>query len=227
MASGEWKIYVVNEVHDWIDSLDDTTHTRIVQAIDTLAEVGPGLGRPLADTIHGSSIANLKELRPGTVRIPFAFDPWRDSILLVAGEKAGRWKDWYHQAIPLAEQRYERYVPQGAGTGGGTTNMSSYVAWSDIRAEHVARAGGEETVEAGKRQMLAEVVGHRLAEIRRARGLTQQQVADRMGVSKGRISQIERGKISGQDVLARYATALGGHLHQAIYFDDGDITAIA
>ena len=105
--------------------------------------------------------------------------------------------------------------------------MSNHVAWNDIRAGHVERAGGEATVEAGKREMLAEVVGHRLAEVRRARGLTQQQVADRMGVTKGRISQIERGKISGQDVLARYATALGGRLHQAIYFDDGDITAIA
>ena len=105
--------------------------------------------------------------------------------------------------------------------------MSSYVSWNEIRAENVARAGGEAAVEAGKRQMLAEVTGHRLAEIRHARGLTQQQVADRMGVTKGRISQIERGKVSGQDVLARYATALGGRLHQAIYFDDGDITAIA
>jgi DNA-binding transcriptional regulator LsrR (DeoR family) len=37
--------------------------------------------------------------------------------------------------------------------------------------------------------MLAEVTGHRLAEIRRTRGLTQQQVADRMGVTKGRVSQ--------------------------------------
>ena len=105
--------------------------------------------------------------------------------------------------------------------------MSSYVAWNDIRTEHVERAGGEEAVEAGKHEMLAEVLGHRLAEIRRARGLTQQQVADRMGVTKGRVSQIEQGKISGQDVLARYAAALGGRLHQAIYFDDGDITAIA
>ncbi|MGI9062701.1 MAG: helix-turn-helix domain-containing protein [Pseudonocardiaceae bacterium] len=101
------------------------------------------------------------------------------------------------------------------------------MALSDIRAEHVERAGGEAAVEAGKRQMLAEVIGHRLAEVRRSRGLTQQQVADRMGVTKGRISQIERGKVSGQDVLARYAIALGGRLHQAIYFDDGDITAIA
>jgi transcriptional regulator with XRE-family HTH domain len=68
--------------------------------------------------------------------------------------------------------------------------------------------------------MLAEVIGHRLAEVRRARGLTQQQVADRVGVTKGRISQIEGGEISGHDVLARYAAALGGRFHQAIYFDD-------
>jgi DNA-binding XRE family transcriptional regulator len=105
--------------------------------------------------------------------------------------------------------------------------MNSYVRWSDIRAEHVEHAGGEEAVEAGKQELLAEVVGHRLAEVRRARGLTQQQVADRMGVTKGRVSQIEQGKVSGQDVLARFAAALGGRLHQAIYFDDGDIAAIA
>lgn len=105
--------------------------------------------------------------------------------------------------------------------------MSSYVRWKDIRAEHVERAGGEAAVEAGKRELLAEVIGHRLAEVRRARGLTQQQVADRMGVTKGRVSQIEQGKISGQEIISRFATALGGRLHQAIYFDDGDIAAIA
>ena len=105
--------------------------------------------------------------------------------------------------------------------------MSGYSRWSDIRAEHVERAGGEAAVAEGKRELLAEVLGHRLAEIRRARGLTQEQVAERMGVTKGRVSQIEQGKISGQEVLARYAAALGGRLHQAIYFDNGDITAIA
>lgn len=105
--------------------------------------------------------------------------------------------------------------------------MSSYVRWKDIRAEHVQRAGGEEAVEAGKQELLAQIVGHRLAEVRRARGFTQQQVAERMGITKGRVSQIEQGKISGQEVVARFAAALGGRLHQAIYFDDGDIAAIA
>jgi len=105
--------------------------------------------------------------------------------------------------------------------------MCNHVKWSDVRDKHVARAGGEQAVAAGKEELLAEVIGHRLAEIRRARGLTQQQVADRMGVTKGRVSQIEQGKVSGQEVLARFASALGGRLHQAIYFDDGDIAAIA
>jgi hypothetical protein len=112
VASGGWQVYVTNEVRDWIDSLEGATHTRVVQAIDTLADVGPGLGRPLVDTIHGSTVANLKELRPGTIRILFAFDPWRDSILLVAGDKSGRWKEWYREAIPLAEHRYERYLKE-------------------------------------------------------------------------------------------------------------------
>jgi DNA-binding XRE family transcriptional regulator len=105
--------------------------------------------------------------------------------------------------------------------------MTIYVRWRDVRAAHVERAGGQEAVEAGKQELLATVVGHRLAEIRRSRGLTQRDIAERMGVTKGRVSQIEQGKISGQDVVARYATALGGRLHQAIYFDDGDIAAIA
>ncbi|TQI99709.1 type II toxin-antitoxin system RelE/ParE family toxin [Kribbella jejuensis] len=112
MAMNEWDVYIVNEVREWIEGLDDGTYRRIVQAIDALAAEGPGLGRPLVDTITGSRLPNLKELRPGTVRILFVFDPWRSSILLVAGDKAGRWKTWYDEAIPLAEHRYEIYVKE-------------------------------------------------------------------------------------------------------------------
>jgi DNA-binding XRE family transcriptional regulator len=105
--------------------------------------------------------------------------------------------------------------------------MGSYTRWKDVRADYVQRAGGEDALQVGKQELLASVIGHRLAEVRRSRGMTQQEVADRMGVTKGRVSQIEQGRVSGQDVVARYAEALGGRLHQAIYFDDGDIAAIA
>ncbi len=59
-------------------------------------------------------IANLKELHSGTVRILFVFDPWGASILLVAGDKSGRWNAWYREAIPLAEHRYEIYLKERA-----------------------------------------------------------------------------------------------------------------
>jgi hypothetical protein len=55
-----------------------------------------------------------------------------------------------------------------------------HAKWSDIREEQIERIGREE-FEAGKKQMLAEARGWRLAEIRRRRGFTQAQVAERMG----------------------------------------------
>lgn len=105
--------------------------------------------------------------------------------------------------------------------------MTGYVRWTDIRGDLVEKAGGEEAFARGKQELLAEVTGYRLAELRKKRRMTQQEVADRMGVTKGRVSQIEKGKVSGQEVLARYARALGGELQQAIVFDDGDIAGIA
>lgn len=67
--------------------------------------------------------------------------------------------------------------------------MMAHARWSDIREEHIERIGRGE-FEAGKEQMLAEARGWRLAEIRRRRGFSQAQVADRMGVGKSRVSQM-------------------------------------
>jgi hypothetical protein len=84
-------------------------------AIDMLAESGPGLGRPLVDTLQGSSISNLKELRPRSgrdvaIRVLFVFDPWSQAVLLVAGNKAGDWSGWYKTVIPIAEIAYESWL---------------------------------------------------------------------------------------------------------------------
>lgn len=43
------------------------------------------------------------------VRLLFLFDPAREAIVLVAGDRAGRWITWYAKAIPLAEERYAAY----------------------------------------------------------------------------------------------------------------------
>jgi len=44
----------------------------------------------------------------------FVFDPWRSAILLVAGDKAGKWNRWYAEAIPRAERLYETYLKERA-----------------------------------------------------------------------------------------------------------------
>jgi hypothetical protein len=121
-----WEIYLTEEVLAWLDGLsveDAATHMQVVSAIEALAAGGPNLGRPLVDRIKGSRLHNLKELRPGSsgaseVRILFAFDPWRSSVLLVAGDKAGRWQHWYRQAIPRAEELYETYLKERAAEEG-------------------------------------------------------------------------------------------------------------
>lgn len=58
------------------------------------------------------------------------------------------------------------------------------------------------------------VAGHHLAELRKAIGMTQAEVAALLGVSQSRVSDIERGRAATieLDTLRAYAQALGGVL---------------
>lgn len=75
----------------------------------------PMLGRPYVDTLQGSKLTNLKELRVQHQgepwRILFVFDPERQAILLVGGNKQGNSR-WYKEFIPIAEKRYERHLKE-------------------------------------------------------------------------------------------------------------------
>ncbi|QBI56680.1 type II toxin-antitoxin system RelE/ParE family toxin [Streptomonospora litoralis] len=92
-----WSVILVEEVNEWFMKLvvDDSKTAELVAAgIDQLELSGPTLGRPLVDGIKGTSVHNLKELRPGSagcteVRALFVFDPERQAVLLVAGDKTG------------------------------------------------------------------------------------------------------------------------------------------
>ena len=98
--------------------------------------------------------------------------------------------------------------------------MTSFPKWSDVRADVVAGAGGEEAVAEGRKRNQAYIDGHRLAERRKTLGLSQTDVADRMGVTKSRVSQIERGEVSTVDAIARYVQALGGQIQISAVFGD-------
>lgn len=100
--------------------------------------------------------------------------------------------------------------------------MSSVSRWreSGHLERAVATAGGQEAFDEAVTAMLDDARGWRLAEMRKRRGMAQEQVAVRMNVSVARVSQIEGGDVSTQDVLNRYIAALGGTLKLIADFGD-------
>ena len=93
----------------------------IAAHVGLLENVGPFLGRPYADTLRGSSLPNLKELRVQhqgqPYRILYAFDPAREALLLLGGNKSGD-KRWYRKAIPRAEAIFVRHLEDLEGQDG-------------------------------------------------------------------------------------------------------------
>lgn len=113
-----WRVEVTAEFADWarkLRKMDRASSRQVGAAIELLKEHGPSLKRPLVGEITTSKIKNMKELRPGSagrseIRVLFVFDPWQQIVLLLAGDKAGDWRDWYRKAIPRAEQLYAEHV---------------------------------------------------------------------------------------------------------------------
>jgi hypothetical protein len=57
----------------------------------------------------------LTERQPppgGNLRVLFAFDSRRTAILLIGGDKSGRWNAWYSEAVPVAEQLHDAYLAE-------------------------------------------------------------------------------------------------------------------
>ncbi|MFI5896472.1 helix-turn-helix domain-containing protein [Actinoplanes sp. NPDC051513] len=104
--------------------------------------------------------------------------------------------------------------------------MTEFYEWEEVRAE--LHDGDDEAAAAERDRTEAWVSAFHLAEERRRLGLTQRQVAGLMGVTPGRVSQIENGDLDVNEVatLSRYARALGARMR--IIFDYGnDLRQIA
>jgi hypothetical protein len=114
MSTPSWDVILLEEVERWFLSLDEDVIAAVTGAIDLLELEGPTLGRPTVDKVNGSKFHNMKELRPAgtSIRILFIFDPLRQAILPLGGDKTGNWKTWYDKNIPLAERRYENWLAE-------------------------------------------------------------------------------------------------------------------
>jgi hypothetical protein len=108
----KWTVEIADEFEPEFDALHPEVRTEILALSLVLEQFGPRLGRPRVDTLNGSRHANLKELRfsaaDGEWRVAFAFDPKRNAVLLVAGDKSGgRERRFYLELIRKADARFD------------------------------------------------------------------------------------------------------------------------
>lgn len=94
--------------------------------------------------------------------------------------------------------------------------MSGRTNWKDV--EHKA---DPERVAEHKRAMERELT---LAELRKARDLTQKQLASSLGMTQSGVSQMESRADVYVSTLRSYVQALGGHLEIVVVFPDGSVT---
>jgi|SRR5579875_1363320 len=112
-----WEIEVKPQAEQWLRSLGRGDRERVAEALDRLAEVGPGLGTPLVKPIKSSRHHGMRELRYGNHRALFAFDSRERAVLLVGGDKTGDWRGWYERSVPVADRIYDQHLRSMGGGG--------------------------------------------------------------------------------------------------------------
>jgi len=110
-----WTVILHDDFSDEFSSLNEALQDELLAHALLLRDFGPSLGRPTVDTLKGSKHANMKELRfawMGEVwRVAFAFDPARQAILLVGGDKAGAdQRRFYKRLIAKADERLDAHM---------------------------------------------------------------------------------------------------------------------
>src|SRR5262249_11958412 len=110
-----WTVQFHDDFYTEYQKLSDSVQDALIEEAKFLELFGPSLGRPQVDTLNGSKHSNMKELRfkadDGVWRVAFAFDPKREAILLVAGDKSGvSEKKFYKRLIEKADERFDRHL---------------------------------------------------------------------------------------------------------------------
>lgn len=110
-----WDIEYTDEFGSWWESLSEDEQISVAASVGLLEERGPALGFPHSSGINGSKHGHMRELRTQHGGRPFrtlyAFDPRRNAILLIGGDKTGN-NRWYETHVPLADQLYDEHLQQ-------------------------------------------------------------------------------------------------------------------
>lgn len=110
-----WEIEYTDEFEAWWNTLTVAEQTSVTATVEMLEARGVHLGYPQSSGVNGSRHAHMRELRVqhqgDPYRVLYAFDPRRNAILLIGGNKAGADR-WYETFVPLADQLYDEHLAQ-------------------------------------------------------------------------------------------------------------------
>ena len=112
--ANEWIVEFTDEFELWWLELSELVQEKCAAVVDLLTREGPNLGFPYSSSIRGAAHA-LRELRiqcgGHPYRILYAFDPQRNALLILGGDKTGNDR-WYEENVPRAERIYEQYFKE-------------------------------------------------------------------------------------------------------------------
>jgi hypothetical protein len=108
-----WDVEYTDELGQWWGTLSAAEQASIDATVSLLQVNGPNLPFPHSSTIETSRHGHMRELRiqhaGRPYRILYAFDPKRNAILLIGGDKTGN-KRWYQQFVPVADRLYDEHL---------------------------------------------------------------------------------------------------------------------
>lgn len=111
----KWIVRFSPEFAEEFTALATAVQIELLAQAKVVERFGPQTGRPRVDTLKGSKHANMKELRfdadGGVWRVAFAFDPIREALLLIAGDKSGSSESRFYRAlIAKADRRFDSHL---------------------------------------------------------------------------------------------------------------------
>ena len=94
------EVVITEEFRQWFVLLPDDEQVSVAHMVDLLEDVGVELPFPYSSKIVGSRHGSMRELRiqhrGRPFRVLYAFDPARNAVLLLGGDKTGESR-WYER----------------------------------------------------------------------------------------------------------------------------------
>jgi hypothetical protein len=108
------EIIVLDDFVTWYEALILEEQESVRRVVTLLEDHGVALDYPYSSSVNGSRVGGMRELRTThagrKLRVLYAFDPKRQAVLLLGGDKTGKGNRWLESVLPKAEKLFQKYL---------------------------------------------------------------------------------------------------------------------